>query len=484
MQVSFTLFFFLMGIVLSGILLGSFTYIQDESSSQNRGSKYWLLSLVSTTLGYFVFSVAIGTAPNAIKAHSFIFTVANVLYVGGLVFQVLFCHTLRYNNPKSIWFAWAFLILFAMEYEYARGAGYFSLRVIQVALISLVCQVWQIIDLWLFTRRNQSIQLRLLAACTVFEALLVIARALLASKTGNVETLEQIPVSLLVVTFGFSAFNVVSYLIAAGYWAEQNVAKRTEARIENEKVKALLHERDALVGSLLKANKNSTTAAISASIAHELNQPIAAIDVNMFMLERALEASPVDTQKVEALMASIGADNQRAANIIRSIGSIFKNNAAPHQTIAVGDLLASVMRIAGPDCKAKGIELIAEAGVDANLYIDSTAVQQVFLNLIANSVAALQQARAPSGKIQISASCIGHGVRFSVLDNGPGIPAQYQSRIFELMQSNKEGGSGLGLWLCKHIITEHGGAIWFENQQDSGVQFNFELPYSTPIVSP
>lgn len=476
MQVSFTLFFYLMGIVLTGILLGSASYLRDEYASKNRSAQYWLISLISTILGYFVFSYAISNAPNDIKGHSFLFTIANVLYVGGLVFQVLFCHVLRADSKKALWFACGFLIFFAIEFEWSRGAGLFSFRVVQVAVISLLCLIWQFVNLARYVGTHKSLQLKLLLGCTALEMLLVIARALVGTKLGAVDTIDAIPAPLLILTFTFSACNSVSYLIAAGYWAEQNIAKRVQARIENEKVKGLLLERDTLIGSLLKANKNSTTAAISASMAHELNQPIAAIDVNLFMLEKALEEAPIDVKKAETLLGSIAMDNQRLANIIKSIGAIFKNQPISYQSTEVSELLSSITRIAGPDCRSKGIALRVIGNQNGLITVDITAIQQVLLNLVSNAIAALEKSNTVEKIIEIETSILNADIRFSVADNGPGVPSQYQAKLFELMQSNKEGGSGLGLWLCKHIVTEYGGMIFQENQATGGAKFTFDLP--------
>jgi uncharacterized membrane protein YhaH (DUF805 family) len=305
MQVSFTLLFCLMGIVLTGVLLGSASYLRDEYASKNRSAQYWLVSLISTILGYFVFSYAISNAPNDIKGHSFLFTIANVLYVGGLVFQVLFCHVLRADSKKALWFACGFLIFFAIEFEWSRGAGLFSFRVVQVAVISLLCLIWQFVNLARYVGTHKSLQLKLLLGCTALEMLLVIARALVGTKLGAVDTIDAIPAPLLILTFTFSACNSVSYLIAAGYWAEQNIAKRVQARIENEKVKGLLLEKDTLIGSLLKANKNSTTAAISASIAHELNQPLGASLLNIQFLKTLHESNSLRHELVGQIISQL-----------------------------------------------------------------------------------------------------------------------------------------------------------------------------------
>ena len=121
---------------------------------------------------------------------------------------------------------------------------------------------------------------------------------------------------------------------------------------------------------------------------------------------------------------------------------------------------------------------IRDSSVEPHLLVQANRgeIQQVLLNLVNNAIQALTTSSQPLKKLMIEARHVEGGVLLTVADNGDGIPESSQNQLFELLSSTKTSGMGLGLWLCKHIITRHGGSIEFVPNDGGGAKFIVILP--------
>ncbi|OYY47998.1 MAG: hypothetical protein B7Y55_14115 [Polynucleobacter sp. 35-46-207] len=180
-------------------------------------------------------------------------------------------------------------------------------------------------------------------------------------------------------------------------------------------------------------------------------------------------------------MAALLSDNQRAATIIQSLRSIFSDGKIGVERIDLNDLIQSVLKIANPEIHSKNIQVILQLSASSKINMNRGEIQQVLLNLINNAIQGLAESRGPHKTIQIQARDVPGGVEAAVLDNGPGIGKEVQTHLFELLAgSQKKTGMGLGLWLCRHIISRHGGHIRHEATPEGGAQFIFFLPLDQP----
>jgi signal transduction histidine kinase len=108
--------------------------------------------------------------------------------------------------------------------------------------------------------------------------------------------------------------------------------------------------------------------------------------------------------------------------------------------------------------------------------VNAAEIEQVILNLINNAIQALANSGTLQRRIAIEATKSGQLVRLKISDNGDGVSDEFKSHLFELLSTTKQSGMGLGLWLCKHIITRYGGTIFYEDAVSGGATFVFELP--------
>ncbi len=247
--------------------------------------------------------------------------------------------------------------------------------------------------------------------------------------------------------------------------------KKDKLQIEN-----LLYERQSMISTLLKANKTAATGALSASIAHELNQPLGASNINIQFLKSKLENGQLNPELCKEILDVLQFDNQRAANIIRSLRSIFIEDDLVVSSVNVSDIALAVLDIVKPELKAKNIQIQCHVDHGLNVQIKSSEMQQIILNLVNNAVQALKSSGTINPLIVIDAIRKTGTTQISIRDNGPGISKENQANLFELLNSTKETGMGLGLWLCKHIITRYGGSIHYEDVPDGGARFLIQLP--------
>ena len=258
-------------------------------------------------------------------------------------------------------------------------------------------------------------------------------------------------------------------LILFWYWNKR--LKKEKARIQ-----ALLDERERMVGSLLKANKTAATGALSASIAHELNQPLGASNLNIQFLKMKLEKGMLNPELGKEILDSLEHDNKRAATIVKSLRSIFTEGEFNVQEVQLDDLISSVLEIVKPELNSKNIQI--QLRVDDNLLFmaNSAEIEQVILNLLNNAIQALANSGTLQRRITLETIKADKFVQLSISDNGKGVPAEFKPQLFELLSTTKQTGMGLGLWLCKHIVTRYSGSIHYEDAVGGGAKFVVELP--------
>jgi C4-dicarboxylate-specific signal transduction histidine kinase len=261
-----------------------------------------------------------------------------------------------------------------------------------------------------------------------------------------------------------------------GYWLEKVSIEKAQAVEESTKIIALLKEKERLIYGLMKANKTSATGALSASIAHELNQPLGASNLNIQFLKMKLEKGVLNLDLGREILDSLEADNNRAATIVKSLRSIFSEDNMKPEEVQLGSLISKVLDIVKPELKSKNIQLQLRIADGLAIKVNPAEVEQVILNLLNNAIQALANSGTLQRRIAIEAIRTGKSVHLSVSDNGPGVLAEFKPQLFELLSTTKKTGMGLGLWLCKHIITRCGGSIRYEEAIGGGAKFTIEFP--------
>jgi two-component system, LuxR family, sensor kinase FixL len=222
---------------------------------------------------------------------------------------------------------------------------------------------------------------------------------------------------------------------------------------------------------------------LAASIAHELNQPLAGIVSNAAAGQRFIDRGDIDPAEFRELLADISADGRRAGNVIRGIQSMVKKSAPTRQRVNLNDLVMNVVHMVNANAMLHSCKL--ETMLEPNMPVveaDPIQLQQVLLNLIINAFDAMRDTPADCRRVSIATERDGDGaIRTSVRDYGVGIPEEVRKRVFEQFFTTKAKGLGMGLAIVRSIIESHGGTITAENADGGGARFYFSLPTSITL---
>jgi signal transduction histidine kinase len=471
------IFFLVFALILWGLVYGSRFILKSDKASQPE--KFWLTALTLNASSFILFAVASTISLSLL-------TLANTFFIANFIYFGFFCRSLNGPIPKKAnIIAFAGLLIFASLFEYLRQKGLFIERVGLVSLIAASCFIWELIELRRLKKVN-STQLRFLFYTIAIELVLTIARVVVLYIDGRLSTINlyQEGVISSAIRWAWLGISILSYVAVLGYWLEKINQEKNKTVDENFKIIELLKEKEHLIYGLMKANKTSATGALSASIAHELNQPLGASNLNIQFLKMKLEKGVLNPDLGREILDSLEADNNRAATIVKSLRSIFSEDNMKPEEVQLGGLISKVLDIVKPELKSKNIQLQLRIDDGLAIKVNPAEVEQVILNLLNNAIQALANSGTLQRRIAIEAIRAGQSVHLSVSDNGPGVLAEFKPQLFELLSTTKKTGMGLGLWLCKHIITRCGGSIRYEEAISGGAKFAIEFPTNTLSSSP
>ena len=247
-----------------------------------------------------------------------------------------------------------------------------------------------------------------------------------------------------------------------------DITARKQAELDAQRDRAELSHlsRVALMGEM------------SASIAHELNQPLAGILSNAAAGQRFIDREDISLPEIREMLGDIIADGRRASDVVRGIRGMLKKERVTHRSVDLNDVVMDTLRMASPDAVLRSCRL--ETSLNTNLPAidgDPVQLQQVLLNLVINAFDAMRDTPPSRRKVLIATQSNGDGtVRTSVRDHGVGISEDMRDRLFDPFFSTKTEGLGMGLAIVCSIVETHGGTITAENVNDGGARFEFVLP--------
>ncbi|MDH2340959.1 PAS domain S-box protein [Bradyrhizobium sp. SSUT77] len=228
---------------------------------------------------------------------------------------------------------------------------------------------------------------------------------------------------------------------------------------------------------LTHANRAATMGQVTASVTHELSQPMTAILCNAEAGLSWLESQSPNLEKARQTLASILADANRGGEIIGWIRSLIKNTPAPKERVDLNAAILVVITIAQSELLKHGVSLQTDLATDLPIVEGyRVQLQQVVLNLILNAIEAMSLDEG-GRELRISTTAdASNGVVVAVRDDGPGLGAATVDRLFEPFYTTKPAGTGMGLSICRSIIEAHGGRLWAGANEPQGAVFQFNLP--------
>jgi two-component system, LuxR family, sensor kinase FixL len=246
-------------------------------------------------------------------------------------------------------------------------------------------------------------------------------------------------------------------------------AREAEARLKQKELEARQAARFNLVTGMASA------------LAHEITQPMTAARALARSAQHLLQTPGGDLARAEGNLATLVAQIDHAGDVLRHVRDFLRRGTPHLSTIDVRVMLDEAMILIRSEAIARRVKIELEVADDLPaLHGDHVQLEQVLLNLVRNAMEAIGQER--NGRIQIGAHRLDDPLRveFSIVDNGPGVPADMADRLFNPLTTSKHDGLGLGLSICDSIIKSHQGQIWLQSGEPGRTEFRFLIPVNPP----
>jgi signal transduction histidine kinase len=230
---------------------------------------------------------------------------------------------------------------------------------------------------------------------------------------------------------------------------------------------------------LAHANRIATIGQLTASIAHELNQPLTAVATNGGAALRWLARQPPGIDEVRTSIEHMIKDADRATRIIGGLRDLTKQNAPRAEVVDLNEAIADVIALTYSEAVKTGVTVSTRPAPDLpRVQGDRVQLQQVMLNLIVNAIQAMSDVEEGPRELQISIDAVlsEGGVCVAVRDTGHGLHPASLPRLFEPFYTTKPDGMGMGLSICRSIVEAHGGRLWATTCEPRGALFQFTIP--------
>ena len=237
------------------------------------------------------------------------------------------------------------------------------------------------------------------------------------------------------------------------------------------------------MAELAHVNRFSTAGELTASIAHEINQPLGSIMTNAETAQAILKSQSPDVAELpdivelKEIVNDILQDDRRATEVIRRMRSLLKKAPFELKRLDLNDIVRDTVEFLSSLAVGRKIELVSRITPEALLILgDRVQLQQVILNLVMNGIDAMKDNPSEHRTITIRTSRVGEFAALSVSDRGPGIPEDKLEQVFDPFFTSKTEGMGMGLSIARTIIEAHNGQISAKNRDHGGASFKVKLP--------
>jgi signal transduction histidine kinase len=267
-------------------------------------------------------------------------------------------------------------------------------------------------------------------------------------------------------------------LLIAALFVNWRRLQRTERalRDENARGKQTMSDMIALRATLARYSKQRSLGAMATAIAHEINQPLIAIQNYAHAATRRLRSGSDQTSKLQALFEKIEGQATRAGDITHKVRAFISTKQVALEPLPLCATLQEAVGMMELETERRGCLIdCTSAGDIPAVLADGLQVQLVLVNLLQNAIQSVCGDEASDRRVRVHAERIDGEVQVCVSDRGPGVPSQQVEAIFEPLHSTKSGGMGMGLSICQEIIEAHGGRLWYEPNPAGGAMFCFTL---------
>ena len=476
MKESLLLYFLIIVFLQFGLLLSS-SSLTKKNKDQKKSFRYWSWALTLNSISIILF--AIGLALQKDTAHPLVITtVANIVWMYAIIIMIQFCRSLRGEvNQNYKKYILIFIVIYGAAFEYLRLYSGFVERTLLACSFAAFFYFWQIIELYKSQQKKSNHRFTYFYWCLLIEVLIISLRMIFSyfslGKTAVIN-FKDIPIILLILLWLQIGLNTMSFIFMSNYWSELISISYKKSLVENKVIRCLLREQENLVNSLIRFKKISESSAIAASLSHEINQPLAAIKINANYLSHRLSKEPISTS-VKDIALRLVSDSNKAAKIVHSLRNIFTVEDHKAELIDLNPFVNNFFAKIRQTALRSNINLSLNSSGAYKVKINPDLFEQVLINLAQNSINALEKVKR-NRMISIKIISNKNKVIVTFSDNGPGIKIRFINEIFSLYNTHKPKGSGIGLWLSKHIVERSNATLTCNNNTKFGVSFHLTFP--------
>jgi signal transduction histidine kinase len=418
------------------------------------------------------------------------FFIGYFLFGLSMLFQPLYFRALRKKVSKKFFLAsLGCLILFFIAVFLVGKSGNYLDRSLYVYIFILCLLSWILIEASGSNKQYPTIWFNLIRSTSLaFIGIFVIWMAIIfvANRQGHI--------------FGFTTYDISQFDIASRvlrgslflflqllilmHWIDNFSHNAIKVKTRDKQIQNLLLEKDALIENLSNKNALVETGALSAGLAHEFNQFLARIELNSGEVLDKINRPDVNLEEIKFSMGNIIKANHSAANLIISLKKLFQSGKDVPLAINLDALVEEVASLYVDRARKSGILIKLDLKASKPIFVWDSLMRQAVSNLISNAIEALDLLDRDNKIIRIESGYDEKGWhRFSVTDNGFGVKPEYADKLFELFLSSKSSGTGVGLWLSRHIVERHQGLLTYQNLPDKGgVSFIVNIPMGAKLV--
>ncbi|AGA33183.1 multi-sensor signal transduction histidine kinase [Thioalkalivibrio nitratireducens DSM 14787] len=247
----------------------------------------------------------------------------------------------------------------------------------------------------------------------------------------------------------------------------ERVRMEQEARVRREEV--------------AHAARLSSVTVLAASLVHELSQPLAAVNLYGESVAALARSEPLDQERLLATADELREQVARAVGILDGLRRFMRRGELQTEPCALEERIRQAMGLVGPLARRKRVRMFLDHG-DASIpvKVNPLQIEQVMVNLLCNGIEAIDRGDCRTRKIDIRAEILDGEARVTVADTGPGFSPEWLARVFDVFETEKETGMGMGLAVSRTIVEAHGGHLWAESGPDGGALLTFTLPVHMP----
>ena len=480
--------FILVGTMLLSLVAASYSVAKNV----NKQVFYtWIIGLWLGSLGTLQAGISFLYFTDEVRVYlagdPFLFSrsllVGLTMYLLAMLCQpLLFCSMRMPRSAfiKTCWLVLALICIFILAIRLLALNNSYHLRVITTHGFIAGVFIWLAVELLLLRREENSVLVHLmLAICAVVVFIHVCWLTVIAMTLAQVEafSLSVEQMNDYDLNFRFARSSLFIFLEGSIflYWLQNYSSLAVLEAQRKAVIQELLLEKDKLISHLINARSLVETGALSAGIAHELNQFLARIQLNA---EEALIYLPEATKmdEVNASLARICDSVSEASRVILGIKRLFAKSGDGFVMVDVDALIAEIAQQYAKRAAQTQVELVVSLNVGQSWMLSDTLLRQVLSNLVANAFDSLASTVSPQRKIVLNSFIRDDCLFIEVVDNGPGVLPEKVDNLFTLFSTTKANGSGVGLWLSKHIVEEHGGRIFYRPSLTGGARFAIEFP--------